>query len=55
MIGTIMIVRTMIAVKYPVPTVFGGPKSGMKPSVEWSAGSTWSRRSGRGRECPRGR
>ena len=29
MIGTIMIVRTMIAVKYPVPTVFGGPKSGI--------------------------
>ena len=39
-IGRIMIVRTMIAVKIARRRVFGAPKSGMKPSVECSAGST---------------
>ena len=52
MIGRIMIVRTMIAVKMFGTVRVGGPKSGMKPSAEWRAGSTWSRRTGASTRIP---
>ena len=51
-IGRIMIVSTTIAVKTLEPVVDGGPKSGMKPSALWSAGSTWSRSIGPSTRIP---